>query len=118
MRCVGPTFSERSLEGLREDYAFTPGLDELAAGLALYGSPTRLKIFALLDATEQMCVCDLAAVLGLSVSAVSQHLAKLRASRLVQYRREAQTLYYSLSDHPLNVLLREAVEGARARVGE
>lgn len=118
MRCVGPTFSESDLATLREDYAFAPALDELAAGLALFGSPTRLKIFALLDATEQMCVCDLAEVLGITVSAVSQNLAKLRAQRLVKYRRDAQTLYYTLSDHPLNDLIRQTVRGAHEDVGE
>ncbi len=109
MKCIGPTFSQDELARLRGDYQFTPQLDELAAGLSLFGSTTRLKIFALLDQTEQMCVCDLAAVLEMSVSAVSQHLGKLRAQRLVRYRREAQTLYYSLSDHPLNALIRTAI---------
>ncbi len=118
MRCVGPTFSEQELAALREDYAFTPAEDELATGLALLGQPTRLKIFALLDQTEQMCVCDLAEVLGTSVSAISQNLAKLRALRLVKYRRDAQTLYYTLTDHPLNAVVREALRGARERVGE
>jgi DNA-binding transcriptional ArsR family regulator len=118
MRCVGPTFSEEDLSSLREDYGFTPALDELAGGLALYGHSTRLKIFALLDETEQMCVCDLAAVQGLSTSAISQHLAKLRMVRLVKFRREAQTLYYSLTDHPLNALVRAALAGARAAVSE
>ena len=118
MRCVGPTFSEDELSNLREDYAFTPDLDELSAGLALFGHPTRLRIFALLDQTEQMCVCDLAEVLGISVSAVSQNLAKLRAQRLVKYRRDAQTLYYALTDHPLIAVVRESIRGARESVGE
>ncbi len=118
MRCVGPTFSEAGLAQLRDDYTFTPDLDELSDGLSLFGNATRLKIFALLDQTEQMCVCDLAEVLKISVPAVSQHLAKLRALRLVRYRREAQTLYYSLTDHRLNAVIRAAVGGAREAVGE
>lgn len=118
MLCVGPTFSAEDLSTLREDYGFTPAIDELATGLALYGHATRLKIFALLDQTEQMCVCDLAEVLGLSNSAVSQHLAKLRMTRLVKYRRDAQTLYYSLTDHPLNPLVRVAVKEAKERISE
>ncbi len=118
MRCVGPTFSEEDLSALREDYAFTPDLDDLAGGLALYGHYTRLKIFTLLDETEQMCVCDLAAVLGLSASAISQHLSKLRAVRLVKYRRDAQTLYYTLTDHPLNALIRQATASARESMSE
>lgn len=118
MRCVGPTFSESDLAELREDYAFTPAIDELSDGLALFGHPTRLKIFSLLDGCAQMCVCDLASVLGVSVSAVSQNLSKLRALRLVKYRRDAQTLYYTLTDHPLNGVVRLAVRQAHEAMGE
>ncbi len=113
MLCVGPTFSAEELASLRDDMTFTPELDELAAGLALYGAPSRLKIFDLLDRTEQMCVCDLAEVLGISVSAVSQNLAKLRAYRMVKFRREAQTLFYRLTEHPVNGIVRLAVQQAR-----
>lgn len=116
MKCVGPTFSAEELAALREDYTFTPAIDELAAALALFSHPTRVKIFALLDQTEQMCVCDLAEVLDLTVSAVSQNLAKLRAQRLVKFRREAQTLYYALTDHPINGVIRSALAGYRERV--
>lgn len=116
MKCVGPTFSKTELDELREEYAFSPAIDELATALALFSHPTRVKIFALLDQTEQMCVCDLAAVLDVSVSAVSQNLAKLRAQRLVKYRRDAQTLYYTLTPHPINAVVRTALAGARERV--
>ena len=118
MKCTPPPDSPVDLDALREDYAFTPDLDELSAGLTVWSHPTRLRIFALLNEVEQMCVCDLATVLGISVSAVSQNLAKMRAQRLVQFRRDAQTLYYGLSDHPINAVIRLAVQGARDRAGE
>ena len=114
MKCVGPTFCGEDLQALREEYAFTPDLDELSTGLAVYGNPTRLRIHALLARTNEMCVCDLAEVMDMTVSAVSQHLAKLRAHRLVKFRREAQTLYYTLTDHPLNGVMQRAMETARA----
>ena len=60
---------------------------------------TRLKILFLLDRLKELCVCDLAEMLDVSVSAVSQHLAKLRAYGLATTRRDAQTIYYRLSDH-------------------
>lgn len=118
MKCTPPTDSSLDLNALHDDYAFTPDLDELAAGLKVWAHPTRLRLFAVLDETEQMCVCDLATVLGISVSAVSQNLAKMRAQRLVRFRRDAQTLYYALTDHPLNTIIRQAVGGARERVAE
>ena len=110
MKCVPPTTSPVDLDQMTSTYAFTPELDELAAGLSIWANPTRIRIFALLRDAEQMCVCDLAKVLGVSVSAVSQNLAKMRAHKFVQYRREAQTLYYSLSDHPLNANIRDIVQ--------
>lgn len=118
MKCSPPARASVDLDALRDDYAFTPDLDELAARLGLFGHPTRLKIFALLDQTEQMCVCNLAEVLGISVSAVSQNLAKLRAQHLVKYRRDAQTLYYTLTDHPLIPVIRQAIRIARENVDE
>lgn len=118
MKCSAPSPNPLDIEALREEYAFTADLDELAIGLAVWSHPTRMRLFALLDQVEQMCVCDLAAVLGISVSAVSQNLAKARAQRLVQFRRDAQTLFYALTKHPVNAVLRQAVRDARERLDE
>lgn len=87
--------------------AFTPDLDERAAVLGLVGNATRLRIFYLLDQLGELCVCDLAEVLGVTQSAVSQHLAKFKAYGLVGSRRDAQTLYYRLSDRPETKMLRK-----------
>ena len=87
---------------------FTPNLDERAALLQLLGNGTRLRLFFVLDRLRAVCVCDLAEILGVTQSAVSQHLAKFRAHRLVTTRRDGQTLYYSLADGPAVKLLRRA----------
>ena len=84
--------------------------------LSVWSHPTRLRIFSLLEQVDQMCVCDIATVLDLKVPAVSQNLAKMRAQRLVRYRREAQTLYYSLTEHPINLVIRQVVRDARSAV--
>lgn len=118
MKCTPPSPNPVDVAQLAEEYAFTPDLDELAAGLAVWSSPTRLRIFAVLDQVEQLCVCDIATVLGITVSAVSQNLAKMRAQRLVRFRRDGQTLYYALSDHPLNAVIRQAVHDAREQAPE
>ena len=118
MKCTPPDQRPFALEDLRKGYAFTPELDLLAAQLAVWSHPTRLRIFALLDQVEQMCVCDISEVLGITVSAVSQNLAKMRAQRMVKYRRDAQTLYYALTDHPVNVALRGLVAAAQEAEGE
>ncbi|MDX2000052.1 MAG: metalloregulator ArsR/SmtB family transcription factor [Thermoanaerobaculia bacterium] len=84
----------------------SPDLDESAELLNLAGNSTRLKLLYLLENAKEMCVCDLAEMLGVSVSAVSQHLAKLRAYGLVAPRRDAQTIYYRLTEHQFNDKLR------------
>ncbi|GEM_PF-1016216 len=98
--CVGPTLSEDDLTQLREVHRFTPDLDDLALLHSLASSNTRLKILALLARCREVCVCDLASILEVAVPTVSQHLSKLKGAGLVVYRRDAQTLYYRLTDHP------------------
>ncbi len=114
MRCQPPSPSPVDLDALRADFTFTPDIDELATGLSLFGSPPRLRIVAVLDRVGEMCVCDLAKVLDMPIPGVSQHLAKLRAHRLVRYRRDGQTLYYAMSDHPLNATVKLALKEACA----
>lgn len=100
-RCVGPTSTEEKLEFFREALRFTPELEDLAEFFDLLGNDTRLKILFLLQQMGEVCVCDIAEVLEISVSAVSQQLAKLKAYGLVKSRRDNQTIYYGLAAHPL-----------------
>jgi DNA-binding transcriptional ArsR family regulator len=72
-------------------------IERLASMFKVLGDPTRLRIVMTLRAME-MCVCDLAASLGLTESAVSHQLRRLRDLALVKRRREGQVLYYSLDD--------------------
>lgn len=91
---------------------------ELAELFRALGDSSRAKIvFSLLQ--QELCVCDLAAVVGLSESAVSQHLRILRTLRLVRSRREGKVVYYSLDDDHIRMLLRVSQEhlGDRASSG-
>ncbi len=99
MKCVGPTLASEEIATIRRSLEFAPELEEAAELFNLASNSTRLKILFLLDRLKELCVCDLAEMLGVSVSAVSQHLAKLRAYGLTTTRRDAQTIYYRLSDH-------------------
>ena len=73
------------------------------------GDRTRLKLLmALLDG--EMCVCDLAATLGVTESAVSHQLRRLRGLALVKSRRSAQVLFYSLNDDHIFDLIRVGLE--------
>lgn len=106
MKCVGPTLEREEIAAIRKDLEFAPELEEAAELFTLASNATRLKILFLLDRLQELCVCDLAEMLDVSVSAVSQHLAKLRAYGLATTRRDAQTIYYRLSDHPFLAKLR------------
>lgn len=70
---------------------------------ATLGDPTRLRIVAALT-SQELCVCDLAAAIGQSESAVSHQLRRLSALRLVRSRREGRRVFYALDDaHVLTV---------------
>lgn len=94
--CIGPTFSKAEFALIKRNLAEQKGLATLADLLALAGNLQRLKILYLLHAHREMCVCDLAEVLELTDSAVSQHLRKLKDKNIVKSRRQGQTIYYSL----------------------
>ncbi|MEN6472756.1 MAG: metalloregulator ArsR/SmtB family transcription factor [Syntrophaceae bacterium] len=76
----------------------------LARLFKAYGDPTRLKILFMLAASE-MCVCDIAAALGMQHSAVSHQLTVLLRSRLVRQKKQGKAVYYSLSGKHVKALL-------------
>lgn len=75
--------------------------DELIADLSdmfkIFGDQTRVKILMALESGE-MCVCDIAAVMNMSQSAISHQLRVLKQSNIVKTRREGKVVYYSISD--------------------
>lgn len=100
MKCIGPTLSEDELKRLQEIFSFQPDIEEEAELYSLIGNPVRLKIVYLLKKKKSLCVCDLKDILGVTASAVSQHLAKMKAYRFVTTDKQAQTVFYSLTNHP------------------
>lgn len=72
--------------------------------LALAGNEARLKILYLLEEERELCPCDLADILGMSIPAVSQHLRKLKDGNIVETRKEGQTIHYSLTQENLKIL--------------
>lgn len=99
-RCVHPDAVARARVRLEDDATYI-GLSELFGALA---DATRAKIVHLL-ASQELCTCDIAVVLGVSDSCVSQHLRVLRSLRLVKPRREGKFVYYSLDDAHINLLI-------------
>lgn len=84
----------------------------LATLFKLFGDGTRVRILHAL-ALQELCVCDLAALLGLTKSAVSHQLKSLRLARLVKFRRDGQIVYYSLADDHVKKILDMGFEHIR-----
>jgi len=83
--------------------------EDLCQTFKALGDVSRLKILWALE-HQEMCVCDLAALLGITESAVSHQLRLLRTLRLVKNRREGTILYYSLADDHVSQLVKVALE--------
>jgi len=77
---------------------------QLSDVLALAGNDVRLKILYLLEEEKELCPCDLSDILGMSTPAISQHLRKLKDGNIIQFRKEGQTIFYSLKPEHLKML--------------
>lgn len=82
---------------------------KLASLFKMFGDGTRVQILHALE-QQEMCVCDLAVLLGVTKSAVSHQLKALRLANLVKFRREAQIVYYSLADEHMKEILNKGLE--------
>jgi DNA-binding transcriptional ArsR family regulator len=93
------------------DNKIVSGLAEIFGVLA---DPTRLKICMFLSENE-LCVCDLAAMLNISESAVSHQLRLLRSLRIVKYRREGKMAFYTLDDSHVTSLIKQGLDHAQEK---
>ena len=75
----------------------------------VFGDATRIKILCVLLRSE-MCVCDLAEMLGMTQSAISHQLRVLKQMKLVKNRREGKTVYYSLADGHIQNIISQGME--------
>ena len=83
-------------------------LYDLAELFKVFGDSTRIKILCALFESE-MCVCDLAALLEMTQSAISHQLRVLRQAHLVNYRKEGKVVYYSLDDDHIKMLYEQGL---------
>lgn len=111
-RCQIRTVHQDRVDQARKDAIPDPELQRLALIYKVLGDETRLRMVMALGGGE-MCVCDLAAFLRLSESAVSHQLRRLREHALVKCRRDGQVLYYSLDDEHVAELLKVGLDHAR-----
>ncbi len=84
-------------------------LFDLAELFKVFGDSTRIRILYVLFESE-MCVCDIAQLLGMTQSAISHQLQVLKKSKLVKYRRQGKTVFYSLADSHVHTIIGQGME--------
>lgn len=100
---------QETVRGIEERMPPQEELLDLADFFKVFGDGTRLKILYVLLSTE-MCVYDIAAVLGMSQSAISHQLRVLKQMALVKNRREGKTIFYSLADSHIVTILSQGLD--------
>ena len=100
---------EDAVEQVRSQLPQDEVLYDLAELFKIFGDSTRIKILYVLFESE-MCVCDIAQLLGMTQSAISHQLRSLKQSRLVKARREGKTVFYSLADGHVRTILDQGME--------
>jgi ArsR family transcriptional regulator len=107
--CEVEIIDEKKVQAAREKIEDTDQVQTMADIFKLLGEPTRLKIILALENSE-LCVCDLAAAIESTISAVSHQLRLLRNARLVKYRKAGKLVFYSVEDEHIDKLLEQVKE--------
>jgi ArsR family transcriptional regulator, lead/cadmium/zinc/bismuth-responsive transcriptional repressor len=105
--CDAPHLGARDTVLRRRLLMSSDAVRDVAETFRILGDPTRIRILDALS-TGELCVCDIAAIAGISESAVSHQLRLLRGMRLVRTRRSGRLVFYELDDHHIIELLRQA----------
>jgi DNA-binding transcriptional ArsR family regulator len=100
-KCDSTVIHEDIVKEVRLNMPDEESLMDLADLFKVFGDSTRVKILCALSLSE-MCVCDIAALLGMTNSAISHQLRVLKQSKLIKNRRDGKVVYYSLDDEHVN----------------
>lgn len=100
---------EDTVQRVRSLLPVEDDLYDLAELFKVFGDSTRIKILYVLFESE-LCVCDIAQLLGMTQSAVSHQLRILKSNKLVKFRREGKTVFYSLDDDHVRSILSLGME--------
>lgn len=102
--CGEETTHEELLSAVNAGMPDEEMLYDLAELYKVFGDSTRIKILYALFESE-LCVCDIARVLSMTQSAISHQLRVLKQAKLVKFRREGKTIFYSLSDDHVRTII-------------
>ena len=103
-----------AVEKARKSMATDEKIADVSDLFRVLGDSTRIKILWALDNNE-LCVCDIASLIGMTKSAVSHQLRVLKDNALVKNRREGKIIYYSLADTHVQDIFEKAVEHVNER---
>ena len=106
--CVCNAIHEDIVEKVQKKMPGEESLLNLAELFKVFGDSTRIRIISAL-LFSRMCVCDIAAVLGMSKSAISHQLRILRQTKLVKYKREGKVVFYALDDTHVGAIFRQGL---------
>ena len=106
--CEVPFVHEEEVASARGAIPDDATLNGLTETFKILGDRTRLRIMTALS-REELCVCDIASLLGMSESAISHQLRFLKTMRLVKYRKQGKMVYYTLDDEHIEDLIRVGV---------
>ena len=106
--CQVTIINEERITLAKNQMPDVPTLNQIADTFKLLGDLTRVRIIQALSTTE-LCVCDLATLLGMTASAISHQLRLLRAHNIVRFRKDGKIAYYSLNDLHVQRLVGEAL---------
>lgn len=109
LSAASPALDAQALQKLQDDLPGDEILYDLAELFRVFGDTTRIKILYALFESE-LCVNDIAQVVELSQSAVSHQLRLLKTNKLVKFRREGKTIYYSLDDDHVRSMIALGME--------
>jgi len=96
--CNVPCFNEALVARIKSEMPTDAALDESYLLFTALADRTRLRILHALMRAEELCVCDVAHVLGMSIAAASHHLRKLLHLKILKHRNDGKMVYYSLRD--------------------
>ena len=108
-RCAQEFMHKDIVEKVMQDMPEEGLLYDLAEFFKVFGDSTRIRILSALSRNE-MCVCDISALLSMTQSAISHQLRILKEARLVKYRREGKVVYYSLDDDHVKEIISTGLE--------
>jgi len=108
-RCDCNVIHDDVVNAVRKGMPADEELYDLAEVFKVFGDTTRIKILYSLFSSE-MCVCDIAALLNMTQSAISHQLRILKQARLVKYRKDGKVVYYSLDDDHVKQIFNQGLE--------